>query len=336
MDGARAAVERDRDRSVKQLRSRARREKSGRVAPSLHGVFGALPTPFGADGRPDGKRLDPIVDFLIAAGLDGLCVGGATGEYAACSAEDRARLFRRVARRTKQRVPIIYGVGAGTSSQAAYLAEVAAECGGAAVLVPPPFYFLYEPVDLVDILRELSEHLPLPALLYYIPQFTSRFDLRAALRLIETTPNIVGIKDSSGSRKNLPLLARAKARFSMVYFSGDDALLFEAEQNGADGAISGVAAACPELLVAIQKAHRAGRTGRARALQALLDKFIAQASVFPAPWGIKLAVEARGFAVGPLSWPVGARMQSRKAKFREWFAPWLVRCLEACSADVSG
>jgi dihydrodipicolinate synthase/N-acetylneuraminate lyase len=309
--------------------------EADRALPALSGVFGALPTPFGDDGRPDLESLDPIVDFLVASGLDGLCVGGATGEYVACSVEDRAHLFRRVAERAKGRVPLIYGVGAGTTSQVICLAEVAAECGGIAVLVPPPFYFQYRPKDLVDILREVSANLPLPVLLYYIPQFTGRFDLREALRLIESTPNIAGIKDSSGSRKNLPLLARAKARFPMLYFSGDDALLFEAHRHGADGAISGVAAACPELLVAIEKAHRAGRRDRAKALQALLDEFIAQASAFPTPWGIKLALEARGFRVGPLSWPAGARMQSRMAKFREWFAPWMAHCLKVCSEDVS-
>jgi 4-hydroxy-tetrahydrodipicolinate synthase len=301
----------------------------------LSGIFAALPTPFRPDGVPDNHRIDPLVDFLIGAGLHGLCVGGATGEYSAYSANDRGRLFRRVAERARGRVPLIFGVGAGTASQVIKLSEIAADCGGVAVLLPPPHYFRYEAEDVVDFLRLTSMKLALPTLLYHIPQFTNKIDLGDVLRLIETIPNIVGIKDSSGARENLPLFAEAKARLSMIYFVGDDALIFEAQEYGADGAISGIASVCPELLVAIQKALQAGQTEQARTLQKLVDEFIVQAAKLPAPWGIKLAVEARGFKMGPLSWPIGLQLELRSKSFREWFASWIGQCLQTCLVDIS-
>jgi 4-hydroxy-tetrahydrodipicolinate synthase len=301
----------------------------------LAGIFAALPTPFRSDGSPDDHRIDALVDFLIDAGLHGLCVGGATGEYSAYSVNDRARLFRRVAERARARVPLIFGVGAGTASQVVKLSRIAADSGGAAVLLPPPHYFRYETEDVMDFLRQTSIKLALPTLLYHIPQFTNQIGLGDVLRLIEAMPNIVGLKDSSGARENLPLLARAKEYLPMIYFAGDDALLVDAQEHGADGAISGIASACPELLLAVQRAIRAGQTETARTLQKLVDEFIVQAAKLPAPWAIKLAVEARGFKMGPLSWPIGLQLESRIKSFREWFAPWIGQCVQTCLVDIS-
>lgn len=301
----------------------------------LSGIFAALPTPFRPDGVPDGRRIDPLVDFLIDAGLHGLCIGGATGEYSAYGVNDRVRIFRYVAKRARGRVPLIFGVGAGNVSQVLKLSEIAADCGGTAVLLPPPHYFRYDGEEVVDFLRQISIKLALPTLLYHIPQFTNQVNLKDVLLLIETIPNIVGIKDSSGARENLPQIAEAKARFSMTYFVGDDALLFESHGYGADGAISGIASACPELLVAFEQVLLAGQREKASMLQKLVDEFIVQAAHLPAPWGIKLALEARGFKMGPLSWPASSRLESRINSFREWFASWLDQCLKASVAGAS-
>lgn len=301
-----------------------------RTAGPLHGVYAAIPTPFREDGKPDLPALDPMVDFLIYAGMDGLCVGGATGEYHACSIEEREVIFRRVAARSKGRVPLIFGIGAGNSAQVRYLASVALECEGCAVLLPPPYYFRYDAKDVVEFIRDLGSNLPLPVLVYNIPQFTNPCDLGGILHLIETIPNIVGIKDSSGSVENVPLIAKAKAKKPLIYFSGDDSRLIEAYQHGADGAISGVASACPELLIAIEKIRRSGTGSYPDSVQKLLNEFIAQICALPIPWGIKLALEVRGFQMGPPSWKGGRQIEFRIAAFRQWFGAWLPACLDAC------
>ena len=305
-----------------------------KVVPDISGVYAAMTTPFGDDGLPDFEALDPVVDFLLDAGVDGLCVGGATGEYPSCSIKERELIFRRVAARSKGRVPLIFGIGAGNAAQVRYLAKVALECGGSAVLLPPPFYYRYDARDLVEFIRTLGSDLPLPVLIYNIPQFTNPFDLCDALQLVETAPNIVGIKDSSGRRENLPMLAEAKARMHMIYFSGDDSLLIDALHHGADGAISGVASACPELLMAVEKIRRSGSGNYSGWIQDLLNEFIAQIDAFPAPWGIKLAMEERGLQMGPLSWTGSWQMDSRIEAFRRWFGDWLPVCLEACASNV--
>lgn len=302
--------------------------------PQISGLYAAMPTPFRDDGVPDLEAIDPIVDFLIDAGLEGLCVSGATGEYPACSIRERELLFQRVAARTKGRVRLIFGIGAGNAGQVRYLANVALDCGGCAVLLPPPFYYRYDAGDLAEFIRSLGQDLPLPVLIYYIPQFTNPFDIRDALQLIETVPNIIGIKDSSGRRENPSLLAEAKSRVPMAYLCGDDSLLIDALHHGADGAISGVASACPELLMAIEKVRRCGGGVYSSKIQELLDEFISQIDAFPAPWGIKLAMETRGLQMGPLSWSGGRQLNSRIEAFRQWFRGWLPSCLEACATEA--
>lgn len=302
------------------------------ITANLSGVFAALPTPVGSDGAPDPGALGRIVDFLVEAGVAGLCVGGATGEYAACNIQERVRLFRRVVEFTAGRVPLIFGIGGETSNQVVHLAA-AADCGGIAALFPPPSYFHYDSEDLMEFTRQVGVELPLPTLLYNIPQFTNTLEPRRLIGLVESVPKIIGIKDSSGCRENLPLLGEAKKRTSMVFFAGSDDLFLDALKHGADGAISGVASACPELLLGIYKAFRAAQIEKAAALRSLLDEFIEHISVFPTPWGIKLAMQARGYPTGPLGWPAGARLKSCITGFEQWFTPWISLCLRACSSE---
>ncbi|MGH9446333.1 MAG: dihydrodipicolinate synthase family protein, partial [Terriglobia bacterium] len=101
--------------------------------------------------------------------------------------------------------------------------------------------------------------------------------------------------------------------------------------DGADGAISGVASACPELILGIYRARELGRTDEARRLQALLNEFIAAIAEFPVPWGIRWAIEARGFPIGPPIWPMSKRRQSQGAAFQHWFRSWWPGCNEQCS-----
>lgn len=68
-------------------------------------MFAALTTPFDAYGRPSLPALDAIVEFGLDRGLKGLCLCGATGEYAAWSVEHRLELFRHVADRVTREGP---------------------------------------------------------------------------------------------------------------------------------------------------------------------------------------------------------------------------------------
>lgn len=291
-----------------------------RIPPELHGIFAALPTPFGLDGEPLWEALDALVDFGLGKGLRGLCLGGATGEYAACSLEHRQQAFRRVARRANGRARLICAIGCEHAGQVRQLALTAADCGAIALLFPTPAFLRYEQDDLVDFMGQVSADLPLPVLLYHLPQFTRDLGISNVLRLIATVPNIIGLKDSSGQRANLGEIQGAQAWGSMVFMIGSDDLLLEAFQHGAAGAISGIASGCPELVLPVYQAFRAGDLSQARGLQARLTELMTRLEGLPVPWAMKLALQARGLEMGSMPWPMGPNLRQKALAFQNWYA----------------
>jgi 4-hydroxy-tetrahydrodipicolinate synthase len=167
---------------------------------------------------------------------------------------------------------------------------------------------------------QVSGDLPLPVLIYNIPQCTRDLGMANVLRLIATVPNIIGLKDSSGHKPNLAEIQAAQTRGLMVFMIGRDDLLLEAFEHGAVGSISGIASACPELILPLCEALRAGKKEQARALQARLDEFMFHSSDLPAPWVPKLALQVRGLEMGSLAWPMGSKLCQTAQKFQHWFA----------------
>jgi dihydrodipicolinate synthase/N-acetylneuraminate lyase len=295
------------------------------IPSELSGVFAALPTPFGADGNPTWEAMDALVDFALASGLEGLCLGGATSEYAACSVEQRVEMFARVAERVKGRAHLICAIGAEHAGQVRRLARAAADCGAIAVLFPPPAFLPHPQGDLLDFMTQVSADLPLPVLLYHIPQCTRDLGIENVLRLIAEAPNIIGLKDSSGQKGNLAVIGQAKTQTPLVFFIGSDDLFLEAFEHGAVGVISGIAGACPELLLPLYEALRAGNKEQASALQARLNDLILHLDGVLAPWAVKLALQARGVDMGSMAWPMGPHLSQKVQEFKDWFSSYLTR-----------
>jgi 4-hydroxy-tetrahydrodipicolinate synthase len=145
------------------------------------------------------------------------------------------------------------------------------------------------------------------------------------LSLLREEQFIVGIKDSSGRGENIDAFAAARQGHGWTLLVGDDRLLASGLRAGWDGGISGVAGFCPELLVRLHQSVVDGRTDDAARFQRLLDELIAQISVFPTPWGIRIGLAARGFGTGPLPLPVTPRRRQQIEAFNAWFPAWLER-----------
>jgi dihydrodipicolinate synthase/N-acetylneuraminate lyase len=103
---------------------------------------------------------------------------------------------------------------------------------------------------------------------------------------------------------------------------------------GWDGGISGIASFCPELLLALHRGCRRGDVAEAQRQQALLEELIVQLSVFPAPWGVRLGLHARGIDTGPLPLPLSAERAEQAARFQQWLPGWLDRAEIQCSARL--
>src|SRR5687767_7122084 len=166
----------------------------------MKGLFAAVATPVDGDGRLDLAALDRLIEFLLAAGVDGICVGGATGEYPHFQIRERAQVIRRAAERLPRNRALLVGIGAPSARRVIKLGRLAAEEGSEALLLPMPMFFRYEQDDLRAFCVHVSRELAAPCLLYDLPDFTNGLAPATVLSLLREEEFIVGIKDSSGRR----------------------------------------------------------------------------------------------------------------------------------------
>jgi len=288
------------------------------------GLFAAVATPVHDDGRFDEQGFDRLVDFLLGAGVDGICIGGATGEYPHFETADRKAVICRAAERLTPDRTLLVGIGSQSTRGSIELGHAAIAAGSGALLLPMPMFFRYQQEDLQAFAAHVSRALRAPCLLYDLPDFTNGLAPATVLSLLRDEEFIVGIKDSSGRAENLTTFADARRHQPWTLLVGDDRLLGAGLQAGWDGAISGVAGCCPELLVALVRSVRDRRGGEVLRLQAQLDELIARLGVFPTPWGIRIALEARGLPTGPLPLPLTPQRREQIRSFQAWFAAWIM------------
>ncbi len=139
----------------------------------MNGLFAAVATPIHDDGRFDEAGFDRLVDFLVDAGVDGICIGGATGEYPHFETAERKAVIRRAAERLPPDRLLLVGIGASSPRRTIELGEAATAAGSRALLLPMPMFFRYEQEDLQAFAAHVSRALTAPCLLYDLPDFTN-------------------------------------------------------------------------------------------------------------------------------------------------------------------
>ena len=272
-----------------------------------------------------------LIDFLHEGGVDGVALLGSTGEFLHFMLEDRSRMLEFAVKRS--RLPLLVNVGHSTLDGAVLLGQEAADAGVAAVLIMPPYYFRYDRESIrsfllrfVDVVGKL-----VPVYLYNIPCFSNEIASETAASLL-STGLFAGIKDSSGDGEYFQRLASHSARGQFKLFMGDDRKYAAARASGADGAVSGVACAVPELLARLDRAIRESDTERTAKLDSRLQEYIEHIGPFPVPVGIKESVRLRKIKTGAFAVPLGEHGDRRLAEFGDWFLNWLPMVLKECKA----
>jgi 4-hydroxy-tetrahydrodipicolinate synthase len=135
--------------------------------------------------------------------------------------------------------------------------------------------------------------------------------------------DFAGIKDSSGDWALFEDLhnLRSQRKFSLLV--GNDSLFLRARQAGADGMISGIAAAFPELPVAIDRALVASDRKRAERLDARLQELVNWVDRFPATTAIRAAAIAREWPLQHFALRFDEDTAADLIAFQQWFRAWL-------------
>jgi 4-hydroxy-tetrahydrodipicolinate synthase len=284
----------------------------------VQNVYAAVLVPRLSNGELDESGFRAIVGFLRDKGLSRLVVNGATGEYCLTTAPELARMLA-ICRDIQPSADVLCSIGAAGLAGCLELGRIAMDHGTRALLLPMPYFFPYSQDDLYAFCAAAAGVLAAPVLLYNLPRFTTPLELRTVRCLIDAVPNIVGIKDSSGS---LALLGGLNSGACRIV--GDDSVLVAALNAGVcDGVVSGVAGVIPELITFLY--HRRDSPEYPRAVE-LLAELIHHLAAFPVPWGLKLIAECRGITPAWFSQPVSVTRTAQAKEFREWFPAWWAQC----------
>jgi dihydrodipicolinate synthase/N-acetylneuraminate lyase len=238
----------------------------------ISGAFAAALTPL----RDDGAALDedafaPYVDFLVAGGVDGVLACGTTGEGLLLSLAERRRVAELFVAAADGRVAVAVHCGAISTADTAALAAHAAEAGAAAVaVIAPPFFSLDERALAAHFEAAAAACAPLP---FYVYEFAARSGYAVPVsvveRLCETAPNLRGLKVSDKPWEAVePYLLEG-----LDVFVGAEALVARGLSVGAAGAVSGLAAAYPDVVAALVREPTPERSAEAEHLRATLEGF---------------------------------------------------------------
>jgi dihydrodipicolinate synthase/N-acetylneuraminate lyase len=251
----------------------------------LRGALAAAVTPLRDGGADlDEEAVAPLCAFLAEGGLDGLLALGTTGEGILLSVDERRRAAKLFVG-AGEGLAVAIHCGAQTTADTAALSEHAAQVGADAVaVIAPPYYALDDGALLEHFAAAARACEPLP---FYVYEFAARSGYAVPVavieRLRERAPNLAGLKVSDRPWEAFePYLIEG-----LDVFVGPERLIAQGLARGAAGAVSGLATAFPEVVVA---AVRGGADSEVERLREGLDRFPFHAAV-------KRALARRGVPV---------------------------------------
>lgn len=225
-----------------------------------------LVTPFD-EGAVDHDALAAVVDHVVEGGVDALVPCGTTGEFPSLTPTEQRAVVETTVEAAPADVPVVAGASATSVGETRDRIEAAAEAGADAALVLPPYFLTAsEPVGNQRFFASVARGSPIPIYLYNIPGPVGTAIAPATVEAMAESPNVVGLKDSSGDLAHVDeVLARTPDGFQV--FQGFDAGLVPAAYMGAVGGINALSHVLPGPMGRAVEAVRAGDHDSARAIQ---------------------------------------------------------------------
>jgi len=228
------------------------------------GALTALVTPFRA-GEVDTRALAALVEAQIAGGIHGLVPCGSTGEAATLTHEEHVAVVREVVRVARGRVPVVAGTGSNSTAEAIRLTRGAEEAGADAALLISPYYNKPTQEGIYRHYAAVAQATKLPLIVYNIPVRTGSNITPETIARLARVPNIVGVKEASGSLAHvIDIIAAAGPDFAV--YAGDDILTLPIMAAGGKGVISVTANLVPQEFAALAQALLDGDLTRGRSL----------------------------------------------------------------------
>ncbi|MER7282263.1 dihydrodipicolinate synthase family protein [Dactylosporangium sp. NPDC000244] len=224
---------------------------------TFKGVIPPLVTPFDADENIDVEALRAEVRYHLAAGVQGICVTGSTGDGQMLSLEQSVTIAKVAVEEVAGAIPVIAGIIRDSTAEVIRYGKAIAETGVDALQVTPVHY-LFQPDEdtTIEYYRRITEATGTPVIVYNVIPY-ALIPATTVYRILQEVELVVGVKQSGGNIHQLADLLKAAPTEGAVLTAVDD-LLYPAYLLGAQGAVSATLTVVPELCVAQWDAVQAG------------------------------------------------------------------------------
>ncbi len=253
-----------------------------------HGVIPAVLLPFNDDLSIDEKSFrGHLRDVAAVKGLSAITINAHSTEVASCSFEEQRRVLEIAQDEIGGRLPIVNGIWADGSLEAARIARMAAEGGASALLVfpPAPFTMGQNPDMALAHFKRIADATDLPIIVFQYPLATGQgYPKDTLLRMCEEVPTIRAIKDWIGNVPHHEWHVRTLQSLPrpVNVLTTHSAWLLSSLVLGCNGLLSGSGSVIADLQAQLFRAVRGNDLAEAKRLN---DRIYSLACVFYAdPW----------------------------------------------------
>ena len=253
-----------------------------------HGVIPAVLLPFADDLTIDEKSFRKhLADVAATEGLSAITVTAPSTEVASCSFDEQRRVLEIAQDEIGGRLPLVNGIWADGSIEAARIARMADEGGASALLVfpPAPFTLGQSPAMAVEHFKRIADATSLPLIVFQYPLATGQgYPRDTLLAMIEAVPTIRAIKDWAGNvqQHEMHVHTLQSLKRPVNVLTTHSAWLLSSLVLGCNGLLSGSGSVIPDLQAALFQAVQRDDLAEARRLN---DRIYPLARVFYAePW----------------------------------------------------
>lgn len=200
-------------------------------------ILTAMVTPMNDALEVDYQEAVRLAKYLIDHGSDGVVVCGTTGESPTVTDKEKVELFKVVKEALGSKATVIAGIGTNSTNSSISLARMAATTGVDGLMAVVPYYNKPSQEGMFQHFKVIAEATPLPLMLYNVPGRTSINLLPETVKRLAEIPNIVALKEASGSVDQVSILKRLLPPEFQVY-CGDDYMTLPMLALGCSGIIS--------------------------------------------------------------------------------------------------
>ncbi len=230
----------------------------------FRGIFPALYACYDENGKVSSDRTKALTKYLMDKGVQGLYVGGSSGECIYLSKEDRKKTLEAVMEAAGGKLVIIAHVACNNTEDSQELAAHAESLGVDAIASIPPIYFHLPEYAVAKYWNDISAAAPnTDFIIYNIPQLAGISLTLSLLREMKKNPRVIGVKNSSMPVRDIQMFRDE----GVIVFNGPDEQLVSGLAMGAVGGIGGTYGAMPELYLKIFELFSQGKMEEAREAQ---------------------------------------------------------------------